>query len=146
MSNAFDQIFGNTSAKIAPIPEPIKKEQVATIAPKIVAPKQTKVKSTTQKIDNSNTQVIIPKLQEAIVQDKIELKEELIEPVLTKKEGKKTPVTYGKVKSFFLEPEMLEFFKYVKFKKKIDESQYAIQVFEKAFCDEFGDNWRDMLK
>lgn len=138
MSNAFDQIFGNTSAKIAPVPEIKKPEAVA----KAAQTKQIKNDPIPQIIEVSNTQVLSEEPQKIAESVEPEPEYEYIKKL---KKVKKIPVTLGKGKTFFFEPDMMEFFKYVKFRKKMDESLYARQVFEKAFCEEFGDNWRDMI-
>jgi hypothetical protein len=49
-------------------------------------------------------------------------------------------------KTFYLKPELLEIFKYAKFKKKLGESQMANIAFETYFEHEFGKNWRTLLK
>jgi tRNA G10 N-methylase Trm11 len=142
MSNAFDQIFGNASAKMTPTPEATKPEIVAKNAPKVTPAKPVKKDPTPQKVELSNTQVLTQEPQKAIETAE---NEEIVEYIKVIKKPKKTPLTLGKGKTFFFEPDMMEFFKYVKFRKKMDESLYARQVFEKAFCEEFGDNWRDMI-
>ena len=59
----------------------------------------------------------------------------------TLKDGKQT-----KAKTFFLELEIIEMFKYVKFKQKIDESKYANMVLDEIFTKQFGKNWRKLVK
>ena len=49
-------------------------------------------------------------------------------------------------KTFHLKPELLEIFKYAKFKKKLGESQMANIAFETYFEQQFGKNWRTLLK
>ena len=49
-------------------------------------------------------------------------------------------------KTFYLKPELLEIFKYAKFKKKLGESQMANIAFETYFDKQFGKNWRTLLK
>jgi hypothetical protein len=49
-------------------------------------------------------------------------------------------------KTFYLKPELLEIFKYAKFKKKLGESQMANIAFETYFEMQFGKNWRTLLK
>jgi hypothetical protein len=49
-------------------------------------------------------------------------------------------------KTFYLKPELLEIFKYAKFKKKLGESQMANIAFETYFELQFGKNWRTLLK
>lgn len=49
-------------------------------------------------------------------------------------------------KTFYLKPELLEIFKYAKFKKKLGESQMANIAFETYFEQQFGKNWRTLLK
>jgi hypothetical protein len=142
MSNAFDQIFGNASAKMTPAPEITKPEVATKTNLKVTQPKPLKKEPTPQKVELSNTQVLLVEVPKPIEIVEIEPEYEIIKKL---KKIKKTPLTLGKGKTFFFEPDMMEFFKYVKFKKKIDESLYARQVFEKAFCEEFGDNWRDMI-
>jgi hypothetical protein len=142
MSNAFDQIFGKTSANITPTPEVTKPEPIAKTTPKVTQTKPVKKESTPQKVELSNTQVLLVEPQKIPETTEPEPEYEIIRKL---KKVKKIPVTLGKGKTFFFEPDMMEFFKYVKFRKKMDESLYARQVFEKAFCEEFGDNWRDMI-
>ena len=142
MSNAFDQIFGNASAKMTTTPEATKPEVAIKTAPKVMPVKPVKKYPTPQKVESSNTQVLIREPQKAIETAE---NEEMVEYIKVIKKQKKTPLTLGKGKTFFFEPDMMEFFKYVKFRKKMDESLYARQVFEKAFCEEFGDNWRDII-
>lgn len=57
------------------------------------------------------------------------------------KNGKPT-----KAKTFFLEPEIIEMFKFIKFKEKIDESKYANQILDQFFSQQFGENWRELIK
>ena len=49
-------------------------------------------------------------------------------------------------KTFYLKPELLEIFKYAKFKMKLGESQMANMAFETYFDQQFGKNWRTLLK
>jgi hypothetical protein len=49
-------------------------------------------------------------------------------------------------KTFYLKPELAEIFKYAKFKKKLGESQMANIAFEIYFDQQFGKNWRTLLK
>lgn len=49
-------------------------------------------------------------------------------------------------KTFYLKPELLEIFKYAKFKMKLGESQMANIAFETYFDHQFGKNWRTLLK
>jgi hypothetical protein len=49
-------------------------------------------------------------------------------------------------KTFYLKPELLEIFKYAKFKMKLGESQMANKAFETYFDKQFGKNWRTLLK
>jgi hypothetical protein len=49
-------------------------------------------------------------------------------------------------KTFYLKPELAEMFKYAKFKKKIGESQIANIALEIYFEQQFGKNWRALLK
>jgi hypothetical protein len=142
MSNAFDQIFSNTNAKMETPPVIGQPNPIAPKIPKTEPKKALKTTSITKLPDNSNTQVLNKPIQKTLEIQEPEPEYEYIKKL---KKVKKIPVTLGKGKTFFFEPDMMEFFKFVKFKKKLDESLYARQVFEKAFCEEFGDNWRDML-
>ena len=49
-------------------------------------------------------------------------------------------------KTVYLQPDLAEMFKYVKFKKKIGESQIANIALENYFEQQFGKNWRALLK
>jgi hypothetical protein len=49
-------------------------------------------------------------------------------------------------KTFYLKPELAEIFKYAKFKNKLGESQMANIAFETYFDQQFGKNWRNLLK
>lgn len=49
-------------------------------------------------------------------------------------------------KTFHLKPELLEMFKYAKFKTKMGESQIANIALETYFNQQFGKNWRTLLK
>ena len=49
-------------------------------------------------------------------------------------------------KTFYLKPELAEIFKYAKFKKKLGESQIANIALENYFNQQFGKNWRTLLK
>ena len=49
-------------------------------------------------------------------------------------------------KTFYLKPEFLEMFKYAKFKTKIGESHIANIALEAYFNQQFGKNWRTLLK
>ena len=49
-------------------------------------------------------------------------------------------------KTFHLKPEFLEMFKYAKFKTKLGESQIANIALETYFNQQFGKNWRTLLK
>jgi hypothetical protein len=49
-------------------------------------------------------------------------------------------------KTFHLKPELLEVFKYAKFKTKLGESQIANIALEAYFNQQFGKNWRTLLK
>ena len=53
---------------------------------------------------------------------------------------------YTKSKTFFLPVEFHEMFEFIKWKRKMDHSKFAIKAIEQAFKAEFGENWRDMLK
>jgi len=57
------------------------------------------------------------------------------------KNGKTT-----KAKTFFLEPEIIEMFKFIKFKEKIDESKYANQILAQFFSQQFGENWKSKIR
>ena len=49
-------------------------------------------------------------------------------------------------KTIYLKPELAEMFKYIKFKKKLGESQVANIALENYFEQQFGKNWRALLK
>lgn len=49
-------------------------------------------------------------------------------------------------KTFYLKPELAEMFKYAKFKKKIGESQIANIALENYFVQQYGKDWRTLLK
>jgi hypothetical protein len=49
-------------------------------------------------------------------------------------------------KTIYLKPELAEMFKYAKFKKKLGESQMANKAFENYFDQQFGKDWRALLK
>jgi len=49
-------------------------------------------------------------------------------------------------KTFYLRNDLAEMFKYIKFKKKIGESQIANIALESYFEQQFGKNWRALLK
>jgi len=49
-------------------------------------------------------------------------------------------------KTFLLKPELLEMFKYAKFKTKLGESHIANIALEAYFNQQFGKNWRTLLK
>lgn len=49
-------------------------------------------------------------------------------------------------KTFHLKPELLEMFKYAKFKTKLGESHIANIALEAYFNQQFGKNWRALLK
>jgi hypothetical protein len=49
-------------------------------------------------------------------------------------------------KTVYLKPEIIEMFKYVKWKNKVGESEFANAAIENHIEKQFGKNWRDLLK
>jgi hypothetical protein len=49
-------------------------------------------------------------------------------------------------KTLFLKDEIVRMFKYVKFKKGLNESDYANEVFEAYFEHEFGEDWKELVR
>jgi hypothetical protein len=47
-------------------------------------------------------------------------------------------------KTFYLKPEILKMFKYIKRKKRIGESEFINFALEKVFYEEFGKNWHEL--
>ena len=47
-------------------------------------------------------------------------------------------------KTFYLKPEILRMFKYIKRNKRIGESEFINFALEKIFYDEFGKNWNEL--
>lgn len=64
-----------------------------------------------------------------------------------KKEGKRILKSgiKTKAKTFFLSDDIIRMFKYIKFKKDINESEYANLMFERAFEKEFGKDWKKLV-
>jgi hypothetical protein len=91
--------------------------------------------------------------QDVEVKDKMSTKQHVAK--LTSKHSNKATIKISHVdltsvglerKTFHLKPELLEIFKYAKFKKKLGESQMANIAFETYFELQFGKNWRTLLK
>ncbi len=47
-------------------------------------------------------------------------------------------------KTFYLKPEILKMFKYIKRNKRIGESEFINFALEKIFYEEFGKNWKEL--
>ena len=87
------------------------------------------------------------------VNDKMSTKQQVAK--LTRKHSNKSTIKMSyedlnpvglERKTFHLKPELLEIFKYAKFKKKLGESQMANIAFETYFDQQLGKNWRTLLK
>jgi len=90
---------------------------------------------------------------DVVVKDKISTKQHVDK--LTSQHGNKSTVKMIEAesipmglerKTFHLKPEFLEMFKYAKFKTKMGESQIANIALETYFNQQFGKNWRALLK
>jgi len=140
--NAFDQLFasnqGNQTTVNSSTPQHVKKstgQQVENVAPKKTKEKSAE-KPTQKKVNNSKSQTVNTLTSKQINTSSSG------QPTSKRrlKDGKQT-----KAKTFFLEPEIIEMFKYIKFKKKIDESKYANMVLDQIFTQEFGEKWRKLV-
>lgn len=49
-------------------------------------------------------------------------------------------------KTIYLKPEIIEIFKYAKYKEKIGESQFANVAIENYIIHKYGKNWKELLK
>jgi hypothetical protein len=49
-------------------------------------------------------------------------------------------------KTIYLKPEIIEIFKYAKYKEKIGESQFANVALENYIIHKYGKNWKELLK
>jgi hypothetical protein len=108
-----------------------------------------------QVTENKSTPVESIKSQEAdvVVKDKKSTKQHVAK--LTRQQVNKSAIKRMEVdsipaglerKTFHLKPEFLEMFKYAKFKSKMGESQIANIALETYFNQQFGKNWRTLLK
>jgi hypothetical protein len=90
---------------------------------------------------------------DVVVKDKMSTKQHVAK--LTSQHGNKSTIRMIEAdsipvglerKTFHLKPEFLEMFKYAKFKTKLGESQIANIALETYFNQQFGKNWRALLK
>jgi len=138
-TNAFDQLFSSNSGKKQTVnsstPQHVKESRTQQVEKR---PQSNTSKKEAQKIVNkSNSQTVntlTTQQADTSTSQQSTSKRRL-------KDGKET-----KAKTFFLEPEIIEMFKYIKFKKKIDESKYANVVLNQIFTQEFGEKWRKLIK
>lgn len=49
-------------------------------------------------------------------------------------------------KTVYLKPEIIEIFKYAKYKEKIGESQFANVALENYIIHKYGKNWKELIK
>jgi hypothetical protein len=104
----------------------------------------------TQKTGNSST----GQAPEIAVKDNLKPRKQHVAKLTSKHSNKSTiEISYEDLyvadmirKTFYLKPELLEIFKYAKFKMKLGESQMANMAFETYFELQFGKNWRTLLK
>ena len=90
---------------------------------------------------------------DVVVKDKMSTKQHVAK--LTSQHGNKSTIKRIEAdsisielerKTFHLKPEFLEMFKYAKFRTKLGESQIANIALETYFIQQFGKNWRALLK
>lgn len=152
-TNAFDQIFSSTKR-----PEEIVNnstpQTVNTLTSQQVNTfdEKEEIKEKNEILENSENMIIEPQKGNSQDVNSLTVKhfdmsttQDVNKSTVTKnnrilKNGKTT-----KAKTFFLEPEIIEMFKFVKFKEKIDESKYANQILDQFFTQQFGEDWRSKL-
>jgi len=82
---------------------------------------------------------------DVLVKDKMSTKQHVNKSTIKMIEAESIPAGLVR-KTFYLKPELLEMFKYAKFKTKMGESQIANIALETHFNQQFGKNWRTLLK
>jgi len=132
--NAFDQLFAQNQTKQGTVnSSTVQQVDKSTPQQKDLKSKE---KQSSQKVNTSNSQTVDSSTSQ-------ELNKSTSQQSTSKrrlKDGKQ-----AKAKTFFLEPEIIEMFKYIKFKKKVDESKYANIVLDQVFTQEFGEKWRKLV-
>ena len=90
---------------------------------------------------------------DVVVKDKMSTKQHVAK--LTRQHGNKSTIKMIEAvsipaglerKTFHLKPELPDMLKYAKFKTKLGESQIANIALEAYFNQQFGKNWRTLLK
>lgn len=154
-TNAFDQIFSSTKRpeEIVNMSTPqtvntLRSQQVNTLTEE-----KSEIKQENEILENPENTIEGPQTDNSqdvnsltVQQFDMSTTQDVNKSTVTKtnrilKNGKTT-----KAKTFFLEPEIIEMFKFVKFKEKIDESKYANQILDQFFTQEFGENWKELVK
>jgi hypothetical protein len=118
MKNAFESTFSQVTENKPTSVESIKSQEADVVVKDNMSTKQHVAKLTRQQVNKAAIERI---------------------------EADSIPVGLER-KTFHLKPEFLEMFKYAKFKTKLGESQIANIALETYFNQQFGKNWRILLK
>lgn len=153
-TNAFDQIFSTTKRpeEIVNMSIPQTVNSSTSQQFNTFTEEKNEIKEENQILDNSENTITEPQTDNS--QDVNSLTVQQFDKSTTQDVNKSTVTKANRIlkngkttkaKTFFLEPEIIEMFKFVKFKEKIDESKYANQILDQFFTQEFGQNWRSKL-
>jgi hypothetical protein len=131
-TNAFDQLFGNDQPTTKTTTAVVTPSQPTPAVQPVAAPKPVVKKSVFKKPKETG---IVPPFAPP----------EPAEIKLEKRRVLKGTTKTVRAKTFFLEDDFLDMFKFLKFKLKKDESILCNEILEMYFIQAFGTRWRELL-